>query len=109
VERSVPFGDVIKSGSLGTVDFNESGWFLVRAIAENKKTFRFASSAPFYIEIGAVSERISKKSAEFFLDWTRERMARVKVADPIRREAVLGYHRVAEKFWQERAAKANAK
>ena len=36
VERRVPFTDVMKTGALGTVDFKESGWFLVRVIADNK-------------------------------------------------------------------------
>jgi len=34
------------------VKFNESGWFLVRVITDNPKTFRFASTAPYYVEIG---------------------------------------------------------
>jgi hypothetical protein len=107
-ERRVPFNEVIETGSLGAIRFDESGWFLLRAIAETKKTFRFASTAPFYVEIGKTKERISKGSAQFFLDWTRERMARVKPADATQREAVLGYHRLAEKFWRARVAKANA-
>lgn len=109
IERRVPFQDVARTGSLGTLEFNESGWFLVRAIADNKETFRFASTAPFYVEVGQTKERISKASAQFFLDWTRERMARVKVDDPGRREEVLSYHRAAEHFWQDRVARANAK
>jgi hypothetical protein len=61
------------------------------------------------VEIGETRERISKASAEFFLAWTRERMARVKLDDPGQRQEVLAYHVLAEKFWQERVAKANAK
>jgi hypothetical protein len=109
VERRANFDDVMKTGSLGAVGFRESGWFLVRAIAENPKTFRFASTAPFYVEIAGTKERISKASAEFFLDWTRERMARVKLDDPKERKEVLAYHLLAERFWRERVAKANVK
>src|SRR5262249_15216969 len=32
------------------VEFRESGWFLVRAIADVPDTFRFASTAPYYVE-----------------------------------------------------------
>src|SRR5262249_22268954 len=39
VQRKVAFADWKKSGSLGELIFQESGWFLVRAIADNKKTF----------------------------------------------------------------------
>jgi hypothetical protein len=108
LERRVPFADVRKTGSLGAVEFKESGWFLVRAIADNKNTFRFASTAPFYVEIGAVKTRISKASAQFFLDWTRERMGRVMLTDPDQRQEVLVRHQRAEKFWQDRVAGANA-
>ncbi len=109
VERKVSFEEWSKTGSLGTVTFKASGWFLVRAITENKKTFRFASSAPFYVEIGERKRHISKASAEFFLDWAKERAMRVKLDDPTQREEVLQHHRAAEKFWQDLVTKANAK
>lgn len=107
-ERKVSFEDWSKNGSLGTVNFKESGWFLVRAIADNKNTFRFASTAPYYVEIGPNKQRISKAAAEFFLNWTRERMGRIKLNDPGQRKEVLGHHLQAEKFWQERVAMATA-
>jgi hypothetical protein len=109
VKRRVPVEEVTRTGSLGEVDFQESGWFLVRAIAENDKTFRFASTAPFYVEIGDTKIRVSRASAQFFLDWTRERIGRVKVDDPVQRDEVLRYHSLAEKFWRERVAGANVK
>lgn len=88
---------------------DEPGWFLVRAIADNPRTFRFASSAPFYVDVG---ERlhISRESCQFFLDWCRERIKRVpeKVSDPGEREDVLVRHRQAETFWMERLAAATA-
>jgi hypothetical protein len=108
IERRVPFAGVMKSGALGAIEFKESGWFLVRAIADNKKTFRFASTAPFYVEIGPTKERVSKASSEFFLEWTRQRMGRIKLDDPGQRKEVLAHHLRAEKFWQDRVAKANA-
>jgi hypothetical protein len=107
VERAVPFAEWSKTGSLGTLDFGESGWFLVRVIADNPKTFRFASTAPYYVEVGE-ARRISKTSAQFFLDWVRERAGRVRVEDPGRRREVLAYHVRAEQFWQDLVAKANA-
>jgi hypothetical protein len=108
VERVVPFEQGKAAGELGTVKFTESGWFLVRAIADNPKTFRFASTAPFYVEIGEHQRRISRESARFFLDWVRERIGRIKLDDPAQREEVFAYHRLAEKFWQEKVANANA-
>lgn len=108
VTRRVPFEDATKSGSLGPIEFTESGWFLVRAVADTKQTFRFASTAPYYVEIGPVKDRVSKASAEFFLGWTRERMARIKLDDPAQRQEVLAPHERAEKFWLDKVAKANA-
>ena len=97
-----------KKGELETLLFKESGWFLVRAITDNSKTFRFASTAPYYVEMGETKRRISKTSAQFFLDWVRERAQRVKLDDPLQRAEVLEHHDRAEKFWLTRVSQANA-
>ena len=120
VERAVPFEDWKKDGAgqssesgapgnnrgVATLKFQESGWFLVRVITDNSKTFRFASTAPYYVEIGA-TRRISKASAQFFLDWVRQRAQRVKLTDPVQRQEVLQYHEMAERFWRELLNRAN--
>ena len=109
VERTVTRDKWFESGSqLGKLKFTESGWFLVRVIADNPRTFRFASTAPFYVEVGDTKRRVSRASAQFFLDWVRERMPRVKLTDPAQLEEVLAHQRTAERFWQEQVAKANA-
>jgi hypothetical protein len=66
VVKSVPVTANGKRVSLGKLTFHESGWFLVRAIANQTNTFRFASTAPFYVEAGAKPHRVSKASAQFF-------------------------------------------
>jgi hypothetical protein len=108
VERAVPFAEWKRTGTLGKLKFTESGWFLVRAIADYPRTFRFASTAPFYVEIGERPRRISRESAQFFLDWARERIGRVKLENEAQSQEVLAYHRTAAKFWQEKVASANA-
>ena len=95
-------------GTLGTLTFRESGWFLVRTIADEPKTFRFASTAPFYVEVGDAKRRVSKSSAKFFLAWVKERAERVKLEDADQRREVLKHHTAAEKFWSELVEKANA-
>jgi hypothetical protein len=87
-----------------------SGWFLVRALADNPKTFRFASTGPFYVELGKVKRRISRRSSQFFLDWVNERIGRLKKSIKSKTELreVLKYHHQARKFWTERVIKANA-
>ncbi len=107
VVRSIPVAADGQGASLGTLTFNESGWFLVRAISSEPKTFRFASTAPFYVEVGK-TKRISKTSAQFFVDWVKEGMARIQLPDGEQKETVLQYHRSAEKFWRDKLAHANA-
>ncbi|MEW6304834.1 MAG: CehA/McbA family metallohydrolase [Verrucomicrobiota bacterium] len=108
VERQVPYAEWKRTGSLGELRFREPGWFLVRAVADNAKTFRFASTAPFYVEHGGATARISRASAQFFVDWVRERMTRVKHDDAAQREEILRHHRAAERFWLEKVNAANA-
>jgi hypothetical protein len=100
--------DFARTGSLGKLSFVHSGWFLVRAIADDPKTFRFASTAPWYVEVGASKVRASRKSAQFFLDWVDERTKRVKVDDPRKLEEVLKPHLEAREFWSNRVSGANA-
>jgi hypothetical protein len=108
IEQAVANGERIENGVLGRVRFRESGWFLVRALAENPDTFRFASTAPYYVEIGDVKHRVSRSSARFFLDWVQERADRVRLDDPTQRREVLLYHERARKFWEGILAHANA-
>jgi hypothetical protein len=94
-------------GELPPVEFRESGWMLIRAVTDNPKTYRFASTGPFYVEVDS-RPRISKQSAQFFLDWVYERARRLDLQDPREREAVLTYHRAARDFWKQRVESANA-
>ena len=108
VERKVAFDDFARTGTLGTVRFQSSGWFVVRAIADNPKTFRFAATAPYYVEVGESKRRVSKASAKFFLAWAKERAGRVKLDDAEQRREVMKHHAAAEKYWQDVVEKANA-
>ena len=90
--------------------FTQSGWFLIRAVAEDPGTFRFASTAPWYVEIGGRKTRISRRSAQFFLDWLDERAARVprKLKNPVKLREVLRHHDDARRFWQDVMNRATA-
>jgi hypothetical protein len=107
VERKVPYEDWAKTGTLGRISFQKSGWFLVRAITENPKTFRFASTGPYYVEVGDVKQHISRASAQFFLDWVQERKGRIKLDDPDQMKAVAQPHARAKQFWELILATAN--
>ena len=97
-------------GRLPLVKFNTSGWFLVRAITEVKNTFRFVSTAPWYVETSDTQHHISRASVQFFRDWVDERIERVRVniSDPAHLESVLMWHEKARQFWTDRFAMANA-
>ncbi len=110
IERTVPTAGKSPTISLGKMVFDRSGWFLVRAITDLEHTFRFASTAPYYVEVGTDKRFVSRSSAHFFLDWVVERIARVpvKLNDSEKLEDVLAHHQEAKKFWQQVAAEANA-
>lgn len=97
---SVRYEELAESGRFPPFTIDESGWFLVRAVTDVEHTYRFASSGPWYVEVEG-APAISRASAQFFLDWVRERMTRIKLEDPAQREEVLKFHRQAEKFWQD--------
>ena len=88
----------------------QTGWFLVRAITDVPYTFRFATTAPWFVEVEGADSRISRTSAQFFLDWVNERIARVtkNVEDENKRTEVLRWHHQAQTFWQQKLAQANA-
>jgi hypothetical protein len=89
-------------GKLPKVRFKESGWFLLRAVADNPKTYRFAMTAPYYVDIG-YQPRISKTSVQFFLDWIKARIEMGYNTDPdsVRNQKAIDY-------WNAMLEKANA-
>jgi hypothetical protein len=73
VAQSLRYDELAQTGKFPLLEFTESGWFLVRAVTDNEETYRFATSAPWYVEIGDRPKRVHKDSAQFFLDWLEER------------------------------------
>ena len=73
-------------------------------------TFRFASTAPFHIELGHRQRHVSRRSAKFFTDWVDERIDRIRdaVKDEAELRDVLRFHESARDFWQDRLVQANA-
>jgi hypothetical protein len=108
IDHAVPVSKVRKEGSLGRVTFHRSGWFLVRAISDNKNSFRFASTGPYYVEGEDNTPFISKQAVSFFIKWVGERMKQIVIDDEVKRKDVLAYHERARAFWEARLAQANA-
>lgn len=108
VIENVPLDEYAKMGGrLPKVEFKESGWMLIRAVTNNPKTYRLASSGPYYVEIGG-ARRISKASTQFFIDWLKERQQKVMLEDPTQQQAVLRYYVGAQKYWEAVLQAANA-
>jgi len=85
------------------VRIEESGWFLIRAIADVPHTFRFASTAPWYVEIGGHPMKVPEESARFFVDWCRDRTTALRQLEELnaaQREEVLAPWRAAQAFWE---------
>ncbi|MBN1591426.1 MAG: hypothetical protein JW888_18075, partial [Pirellulales bacterium] len=106
--QTIPLNEYAKTGQLPPVRFDESGWFLVRAVTDLPDNYRFAMTAPFYVEVG-YERRISRRAVQFFVDWVYERARQLKtVEDPESRRALLAAHRKARDFWQDLLSKASA-
>lgn len=90
------------------IKLTESGWFLVRARADVSHTFRFASTAPWYVEIGGDKNPIRRDACEFFRQWTDERIDRLRqaLASEEERREVLPVFEAASRFWADRATNA---
>ena len=100
--KPVPDGQFAGLTPLATLKFNQSGWFLIRVMADVPNTFRFASTAPYYVEIGSKKRHLDASSVQFFKDWVDERIERIDIKDPQKREEVLKYHHRARQFWQQK-------
>ncbi|MCI0744981.1 MAG: hypothetical protein L0Y58_06205 [Verrucomicrobia subdivision 3 bacterium] len=103
--------EIVRNGQAEPLDSTrpftiaETGWFLVRAIGDVTNTFRFASTAPWYVEIDGRPRAGQRESAQYFLDWCRERIAILEQASNLtgeQREEVIAPWRDAQKFWQTR-------
>lgn len=110
ITKSIPCSNALDQKFDTQIEVREPGWILVRAMTNVAETFRFASTAPWYIESPNTTHRISKRSAEFFLDWVNERITKVNsnLTDQEELTSVLEWHLNARRFWLEKRATANA-
>ena len=104
VIRRVPVRDLKGTieQDLGVAPIDQPGWFLVRAVTTLPHTFRFASTAPFYVLDEKGSIPVQRDACQFFLTWTRERMNSISLDDDRLRGEVLGYWKETEVFWMNR-------
>ena len=93
-----------------TVDLPGPGWVLVRAVANNAKTFRFASTGPWYLPADG-NQPVSGEAAQFFATWTEQRIEQIEsaVEQQEQREQILPGFVDALEFWRARASDARSR
>lgn len=90
----------------------KSGWFLVRAIAKVPfDTLRFASTGPYYVEVGDKPKTIHRADVEYFLRWLDERInsLAIKYEDDPQKKYFLGPHLQGRAFFKELLKKAESR
>lgn len=105
--KKIPANEIRDNRFSGEISFDKSGWFLVRVICKKTGNFRFASTAPYRVNIGN-KEYISKASAQYFLNWVNQRARSIKVSDPKQSADIMKYIAAARKFWQDKIESATA-
>ncbi len=103
---SIKFAEYAKSGKLPPLKCDDRGWFALRVVAEDPKTYPFALSAPYYVRTDE-EPRISKSAAQYFVDWTEERIAQLSKEAEANKKT-LEYQNRAKAFWQDLVKKSNA-
>ena len=98
-----------RKGRLPPMHFDDSGWFLVRAVTSNPRVYQFASSGPYYVEKTG-RPRVSRASIRFFVDWIDIAIVRLGNGPMSEAEgdALLAKWRAVRKFFDELKAIANA-
>jgi hypothetical protein len=90
-----------QGGKIPLLEVAESGWLIIRVVAQRDETYRMAMTAPYYVEFGG-QRRISRKACEMFSQWLESSSAERKEADRGAAQAAEPYTAAALKFWRER-------
>lgn len=103
IEHEIRLDEFAKQqGRLPPLKFDESGWFLVRAMTSSMNNYQYATTGPYYVQSDAQT-RISRSSVQFFITWLED--AAKEFSD---KPDVLATIKAAEPFWRDLLAKANA-
>ena len=106
--KRIPCEKVTSQSISETIFVEQPGWFLVRAIADVDHTFRFASTAPWYVDGENGQLPISEVSSRFFLNWVKERMQRLREEKPENLFSLLTHHESALVLWRTKVELVHA-
>ncbi|MEM7474390.1 MAG: hypothetical protein AAF483_05300 [Planctomycetota bacterium] len=93
-----------EGGKIPPLKVKESGWLVVRVVTDRNFTYRIATTAPFYCEVGG-EPRVSKAAVEFFETWLAK--AAEQIGNSSQAQASASFINAARKFWLDRKAIAN--
>ncbi len=94
-------------GHLPPLEFTDSGWALVRVVTRHADHFRFASSAPWYVEFDQ-QPRISRKAVGFFQQWLSDCEQELKQRPREQLTLFIPTVQKARTFWSDQLSQANA-
>ncbi len=109
VTQTVRLAEAAKVNRLPPVEIERSGWFMLRAVTDSSKTYCVAMSAPYYVKLEG-KRYISRRSAEFFLNWQQERVRMLEAAglEGKTGERIMECHRFALDYWEKMVKNATA-
>ncbi|MCA9134041.1 MAG: hypothetical protein KDA45_12830 [Planctomycetales bacterium] len=90
-----------QGGKIPLQTIAESGWLVVRVVTERDHTYRLASTAPYYFQIGD-RPRVSRRAVRFFQAWLQQAAEQIAALDPASRDAAEPYLQAAQEFWRQR-------
>ena len=100
VAASLSTGEWKAGKKLPAVEFDQSGWFLIRVLTDNAMSYRMAMTAPYYVEIGGNKSTLNEDDVEFFLGWAKE-AAEKNIAPTADERALFDrYSKETIKFWE---------
>jgi hypothetical protein len=89
-----------RGGEIPPLKVNESGWLLIRVVTDHEPSYRFAMTAPYYIEAGN-SKRVQPEAVAFFRAWLEASRKDISQLPPAEAEAYKPYLEKADRFWKE--------
>ncbi len=96
-----------EGGRIPPLEIKESGWLIVRVVTERDFTYRIATTAPYYFEVGGEA-RVSRKACDYFLRWLEKSAQEISGLDEPSQAAAAPYLAAARRFWEERIAAATS-
>lgn len=92
-------------GVIPPLTVSESGWLLIRVVTDIDNTYRLATTAPYYVEVGG-RPRISAQSVSLFQAWLERAAEQIESAGLETAQAAQPYLAAARQFWEQQAAAA---